>query len=198
MCVCVWNMFLSLHTLYPLHTKYWRWPVSTLCVKCDRKIIHCDWNTSLDVSLCRSQRLRGLRRRSAAARLGSNPAGGMDVCLLWVLSRRGLCDELITHPQESYRLCCVVVCDLETSWLRRPWPTAGCRAKTNKQTNVSLCLVMNVYRFVHYYFFLHYAAVFGCICPLRFFSCGNGFTSAGWEQTDIRRVTSVVQCECNL
>jgi len=31
------------------------------------------------------------------------------------LSGRGLCDELITSPEESYRLCCVVVCDLETS-----------------------------------------------------------------------------------
>jgi len=32
-----------------------------------------------------------------------------------VLSGRGLCDELITRPEESYLLCCVVVCDLETS-----------------------------------------------------------------------------------
>jgi len=30
-----------------------------------------------------------------------------------VLSGRGLCDELITGPEESYRLCCIVVCDLE-------------------------------------------------------------------------------------
>jgi len=30
-----------------------------------------------------------------------------------VLSGRGLCDELITRPEESYRLWCVVVCDLE-------------------------------------------------------------------------------------
>ena len=29
-----------------------------------------------------------------------------------MLSGRGLCDELITHPEESYRLWCVVVCDL--------------------------------------------------------------------------------------
>jgi len=29
-----------------------------------------------------------------------------------VLSGRGLCDELITRPEESYRLWCVVVCDL--------------------------------------------------------------------------------------
>jgi len=32
-----------------------------------------------------------------------------------VLSGRGLCDELITRPEESYRLWCVVVYDLETT-----------------------------------------------------------------------------------
>jgi len=37
------------------------------------------------------------------------------------LSGRGLCDELITHPEESYRLCCVVVCDLETSRIGAPY-----------------------------------------------------------------------------
>jgi hypothetical protein len=31
-----------------------------------------------------------------------------------VLSGRGLCDELITRPEEFYRLWCVVVCDLES------------------------------------------------------------------------------------
>jgi hypothetical protein len=55
----------------------------------------------------------------------------MDVCLLCcVLSGRGLCDELITGPEESYRLWCVT-CDLETSRMRS-WPTGGYRAK-NKQ-----------------------------------------------------------------
>jgi len=38
-----------------------------------------------------------------------------------VLSGRGLCDELITRPEESYRLCCVVVCDLETSKMGAPY-----------------------------------------------------------------------------
>ena len=58
----------------------------------------------------------------------------MSVCCdCCVLSGRGLCDELITRPEESYRLWCVVVCHLETSWMRRTWPTGGCRAK-NKQT----------------------------------------------------------------
>ena len=32
-----------------------------------------------------------------------------------MLSGRGLGDELITRPKESYRLWCVVVCDLETT-----------------------------------------------------------------------------------
>jgi len=37
----------------------------------------------------------------------------MSVCCeCCVLSGRGLCDELITGPEESYRLRCVVVCDL--------------------------------------------------------------------------------------
>jgi hypothetical protein len=32
-----------------------------------------------------------------------------------VLSGKGLCDKLITRPEESYRLWRVVVCDQETS-----------------------------------------------------------------------------------
>jgi hypothetical protein len=32
---------------------------------------------------------------------------------------------LLFCPKESYRLWCVVVCDLETSWIRWDWPTGG-------------------------------------------------------------------------
>ena len=46
----------------------------------------------------------------------------------------GRCDELITRPEESYRLWCVVVCDQETSSMRRPWPTGGCCAKKRRKT----------------------------------------------------------------
>ena len=42
-------------------------------------------------------------------------------CECRVLSGRGLCDELITRREESYRLCCVVVCDLETSRIGAPY-----------------------------------------------------------------------------
>ena len=38
-----------------------------------------------------------------------------------MLSGRGLCDELITRPEESYRLWCIVVCDLETSRMGAPY-----------------------------------------------------------------------------
>ena len=44
------------------------------------------------------------------------------------------CDGLITRPEDSYRLWCVVVCGLETSWMRRPWPTGG--LSLQKQTDV--------------------------------------------------------------
>ena len=42
-------------------------------------------------------------------------------CECRVLSGRGLCDEPVTRPEESYRLCCVVVCDLETSRIGAPY-----------------------------------------------------------------------------
>jgi len=45
----------------------------------------------------------------------------MSVVSVVVLSGRGLCDELITRPEESYRLCRVVVCDLETSRIGAPY-----------------------------------------------------------------------------
>ena len=38
-----------------------------------------------------------------------------------MLSGRGLCDELITRPEETYLLCYVVVCDLETSRIDAPY-----------------------------------------------------------------------------
>jgi len=46
------------------------------------------------------------------------------------LSGTGLCDELITRPEESYRLWCVAVCDLETSRIRRQWHALGNSATT--------------------------------------------------------------------
>jgi hypothetical protein len=52
--------------------------------------------------------------RSLAWVAGSNSAGNMDVSRVFVWSGRGLCVELITRPEESYRVCvCVSECDRE-------------------------------------------------------------------------------------
>jgi len=57
-------------------------------------------------------------------------------CECCVLSGKDFCYELIIHLEEFYRLWCVVLCDLETSWMRRPWPTLG-SSKKNKQELLS-------------------------------------------------------------
>jgi len=75
----------------------------------------------LIVLYSRSQWPGGLRCRSEPARLlrlwVRIPLGAcvFVCCEYCVLSSRGLCDELITRPEDFYLLSCVVVCDLQTS-----------------------------------------------------------------------------------
>jgi hypothetical protein len=65
------------------------------------------------------------------------PGAWMFICCeCCVLSGRGLCDELVTGPEESYRLWCVIVCDLEATKIlvneedaKAPW---GAIARTEK------------------------------------------------------------------
>ena len=101
----------------------------------------------------RSQWPRGLRRRSAAARLLRSwvrilPGAWIFVCCeCRVLSGRGLCDELITRPEESYRLWCVVVCDLEILRMRRPWPALG-RSATEKKI---IIWILSFAQYVNYW-----------------------------------------------
>jgi len=82
--------------------------------------------------LCPTQWPHRLRRCSAAARLLGlwvliPPGTWMPVpCECCVLSGRCLCDGLITRPEESYKVWCVLSeCHRETSILRRPCPTGG-------------------------------------------------------------------------
>jgi hypothetical protein len=60
-----------------------------------------------------------------------------------VLSGRGLCDELITRPEESYRLCCVVVCDPETSGIGAPYLDIS-NLTVNNPYIVDICLLSSV------------------------------------------------------
>jgi hypothetical protein len=76
---------------------------------------------------------------SAAARLlrlwvRIPPGVFMSVpCECCAVSGRGLYDEPITRPEESYRVWCVIVCDLQTSRMRKPWSALGRSAKRNKR-----------------------------------------------------------------
>ena len=100
---------------------------------------------------CRSQWPRGLRCSSTATCMLKSwvlipPGAWMSVCCeCCVLSGRGLCDELITRPEETYRPWCVVVCDLEkqTSCMRRPRPTRGlsCQEKNINKINTTEILI---------------------------------------------------------
>ena len=106
----------------------------------------------LCVSLnCRCQWPRGLKRRVATARLLRSwvripPGAWMFVCCeCCVLSGRGLCDELITRREESYRLLYVIVCDLER--MRKLWPALGRRATEKKSLDLNAeCGCFSVFR----------------------------------------------------
>ena len=73
----------------------------------------------------KSQWPSGLRRgfaddRLLGMRVRISPGAWMFVCCeCCVFLGRGLCDGLITRPEESYRLCCVLVCDRVTLGMRR-------------------------------------------------------------------------------
>jgi hypothetical protein len=120
----------------------------------------------------RSQWKRGLRSRYTAALLlrlwvRIPPGAWMFVCCqCCVLSGRCLCGGLITRPEDSYRLWCVVVCDQESSktrslkpatglWKIQPqWVVTPGKQTTNKQWNweggrtlyFSLVLSFNILR----------------------------------------------------
>ena len=63
-------------------------------------------------------------------------------CECFVLLGRGLCDGVITHPEESYR---VSKYDRESPTMRRPRPTGGggCYAKLRRKIVASLATVLN-------------------------------------------------------
>ena len=109
----------------------------------------------------RSQWPRGPRRRSAVTRLlrlrvRIPPGAWIFVCCgCCVSSGRGLCDELITRPEESYRMWYIVLCDLETSWIRKP-KSALSRSVTNKSKTGNEPSSCN-----------HFCTNFVCICSFR-------------------------------
>jgi hypothetical protein len=96
-----------------------------------RIVLYCSWISTLFEDSGRLPWPRGLRHMCVATCLLGlwvpilSSTWMLVACECCLLSGRGLCDGLITCPEESYRLWCIIVCDLETSRRRRPWPLLG-------------------------------------------------------------------------
>ena len=73
-------------------------------------------------------------------------------CECRVLSGKGLCDELITRPEDSYLLCCVVVCDLETSRMGAPYIYDISRLRVKLKTKIQYSISKITY--------FHYSPLF--------------------------------------
>jgi len=69
-------------------------------------------------------------------------------CECCVLSGRGLCDELVTRPEESYRLWCVVVCDLEILKNEEAMTRVGSQRHSKKKNAILTALILRIY--LHY------------------------------------------------
>jgi hypothetical protein len=93
------------------------------------------------------------------------PKAWMSLCCnCCVLSGIRSCDKLIPRPEESYRMWCVIVCELGTSIMGRSWPALGCCARGHKLAitflflstfiyNLHLPFPHSVVNFFHYFSF---------------------------------------------
>ena len=121
------------------------WTCSTYC-HVDGKIISI---FPVSWKLRRFQWPHSIRVPAAARLLGLRvripPGAWIFVCCeCRVLSGRGLCDELITRPEEAYQLYCVIVCVLETSKMRKPRPALGRCATKQLKFLLIKCNVIHV------------------------------------------------------
>ena len=75
-----------------------------------------------------------------------------------VLSGRGLCDELITRPEVSYRLWCVVVCDLEKKLVKEEAKAHWGLSRQEREKYIYIYIYIYIYN-VDYSSRLHTARI---------------------------------------
>jgi hypothetical protein len=96
----------------------------------------CMWFSKDKRQETRTVRTREVQRSTKRERKRILPEAWRSVsCECCVLLGRSLCDGPITRPEESYRLWCVTVCDLEILRSRRPWPVLGCCARGRRKVH---------------------------------------------------------------
>jgi hypothetical protein len=83
----------------------------------------------LRLFLKRTERICARPDRSLGLRVRISPEARMSVSCECCVLGRGLCDGPITLPEDFYRLLYVILCDPETSRMRRPWTALGCCSK---------------------------------------------------------------------
>ena len=71
---------------------------------------------------------------------GPDSAGGV-FCDCCVLSGRGLYDQSVLCPKDSYWLWRVIVYDLVVSRMRQPWTVLGCCARGENKLYLRLCCI---------------------------------------------------------
>ena len=85
-------------------------------------------------------------------------------CECCVLPGRGLCNKLITHPEESYQLWCIIACNLETSRMRMPQPELGSSTTRKKKININTNIALMVNKCLYIDLFICLSA---CGLPTR-------------------------------
>jgi hypothetical protein len=88
------------------------------------------------IPVAEQSKARVYARCSLFAIAGSNPAEGMEVCILWVLC----CQVEVfatgrSRIQRSSNECDVSECDFETSVMKRTWPTRVVDPREKKSTD---------------------------------------------------------------
>ena len=115
-----------------------------------RTVIRLLYHLLYNKSQSRSWWSRGLRLGSAAARplrlwVRIPPGAWMSVCCECLCCEsRGPCGTMVTPPEESYRLWCLVTCELETSRMRKPRTALDCNAKGKKSTSLTMNILFVV------------------------------------------------------
>ena len=94
----------------------------------------------------------GVCYRSLAGNCGFESCwvhGYLSVLSVLCISGSGLCDKPISCPEESYRLLCVIVCEIGTSRMRRSWPALGCSARGINKYIKALIFKIVVIKTIH-------------------------------------------------